>query len=100
MHISRLHKLTALTSLCLSYVCEDLDDFSDSVRGMAVLSQLRKLDVTQVCENFRVSSLLPLTSLTALVSLKVEWSPGAGAGDDDDDYLCCTTSQVSQPRWL
>ena len=98
MQVSELHKLTALTSLFLSYNCEDLDDFGDSVRGMAVLSQLHKLEVTQVCEHFRVSSLLPLTSLTALVHLKVQWSPGAGAGDDDDDYLHCTTSQVNQPR--
>ena len=71
VHVSELHKLTALTHLLVDF--KGPDSFDESVRGLAGLKQLHFLELVQVGPTFKVASLLPLTSLTALTRLEVDW---------------------------
>jgi hypothetical protein len=70
-HVSELRKLTALTHLLIDF--KGPDSFDESVRGLAGLDQLHFLELVQVSPTFKVASLLPLTSLTALRQLEVDW---------------------------
>jgi hypothetical protein len=71
LHVSELHKLTALTSLQIKYRTCDLPSFQASIEGgLAAVTQLRDLaiEVVTIQEGW-VAGLLPLTCLTALTKL-------------------------------
>ena len=70
LHVSALHKLTALTQLYVDYDTwrYDRTRFIDSVRGLAAVAQLRSLHVTMFIPTMHAATLLPLTSLTALTN--------------------------------
>jgi hypothetical protein len=99
LHVSALQQLTALTRMEVFYNANDHAVFSESVRGLAAISQLKVLDVKQVSLAFKLASLLPLTSLTALTDLRVYWYP-----HDDHSWpppalsLWYNTAQVNHSR--
>jgi hypothetical protein len=77
-HVSELRKLTALTRLRVNYATVDSASFAECMVGLAVVTQLRSLQVRhvrQVNQSAPVAALLPLTSLTALSALEIEWYP-------------------------
>ena len=88
LHVSELHKLTAMRSMMVSYAADGLEGIGEFAKGMAALTQLQRLVVDlhsqELCP---VSSLLPLTSLTALTAL------GWGGGLES----LLLHSQVSNP---
>jgi hypothetical protein len=93
-HVSELHTLTALTHVLISL--KGPDSFNESVMGLAGLTQLHFLGLVhwdRVSPTFVASSLLPLTSLTALTQLEVDWML---ATDDDmpELELRFSTTQV------
>jgi hypothetical protein len=76
LHVSELHKLTALTRVGLYYSSDSEDSCSEFIKGLAVISQLHSLDMeTQRPQFFQVpmASLLPLTSLTTLTHFQSSW---------------------------
>ena len=76
LHVSELHKLTALTRVGLYYSSDSEDSCSEFIKGLAVISQLHSLDMeTQRPQLFQVpmASLLPLTSLTTLTHFQSSW---------------------------
>jgi hypothetical protein len=75
VHVSELFKLTALTNLSVSYGLTSSERFGESVRGLAAVTQLRRLKLVHVSQKINVASLLPLTRLTALTDLWVAWYP-------------------------
>jgi hypothetical protein len=80
-YVSRLQELSALTAMTVTYPAADLAGLWQSVEGLAALTQLRRLTVElHSQEHMQVSSLLPLTSLTALTALN--WS-----GDHQPHYF-------------
>ena len=92
LHVSELHKLTALTRLQLGY---GRQGFDECVRGLAAVAQLKYIEVTTRSPDITVTSLLPLTSLTALTELKSRcyWH---------GQYLVslCTSTQVNMQSHL
>jgi hypothetical protein len=70
LHVSELHKLTALTRLRVHYYPEDPDCFQELMRGLAAVSRLQDLEVLHVGSRVKVASLLPLTNLTALTKFQ------------------------------
>jgi hypothetical protein len=69
-HVSELHKLTALTSLHVRYFLGIAPAFQQSLKGLAAVTQLQELSAYLHNSDLTVSSLLPLTSLTALTDLR------------------------------
>lgn len=102
-HVSELHKLSALTRLVMFYdpistASDNSDDDSDSsddiaimdfqecVGGLAVVTQVRHLELKRVSQGIKVGSLLPLMKLTALTELSINWVPDVNSdGDTGDD---------------
>jgi hypothetical protein len=70
LHISELHKLTALTSLEVRFSSGIAPAFQQSLKGLAAVTQLQELSAYLDNPDLQVSSLLPLTSLTALTGLR------------------------------
>lgn len=68
LHVSELQKLTALTNMGVSY---DING-QEAVGGLAALTQLKELTLVQVSQESKLSSLLPMTSLTALTFFEVD----------------------------
>jgi hypothetical protein len=101
LHVSELHKLTALTQLIMfhypsdsgpdssdsdSDCLDDVDGFEECVRGLAVVTHLRHLELKHVSQAVNFASLLPLTSLTSLTKFEVYWIPDFDSdGDEVDD---------------
>jgi hypothetical protein len=77
LHVSELHKLTALTRLRVHYYPDDPDCFEDSMRGLAAVSRLQDLEVLHVGSYVKVASLLPLTKLTALTRFQAHIDTGS-----------------------
>lgn len=73
LHVSELHKLTALTRVCLHNMSDSPGSCGESARGLAAVTQLRHLDLRQLSQSFKIASLLPLTSLTSLTRLSFRW---------------------------
>ena len=69
----RMRKLTALTNLSVYYDLTSPESFGESVRGLAAVTQLRRLKLVHVSQKIHAASLLPLTRLTALTDLWVAW---------------------------
>ena len=91
-YVSKLQELTALTSMLVIYPATNLIGLSQSVKGLAALTQLRDLTVElHSQEHLQVSSLLPLTSLTALTSM--DW-------DGDHQPHSINFGQVIGPFYL
>jgi hypothetical protein len=95
---SRLHDLTALTSLEVHYVPSDMwtvSSFHASLKGIAAVTQLERLRVRDTIRDgdVTIAGLLPLTSLTKLTELSyVCWSidPGdlsANKGPELDEFF-------------
>lgn len=75
-HTSALHRLTALTSVEVSYGKGDIDAVEESFSGIAAITQLRRLSVLLGARlGVAHSVLLPLTTLTALLTLECSWCP-------------------------
>lgn len=68
-HVSELRKLTALTNMYVVWSVDSVSAFEESLKGLAALTQLEVLHVGLDSQELSVTSLLPLTSLTALKSL-------------------------------
>jgi hypothetical protein len=85
-HVSELHQLTAVTTLHATYGPGSVAAIEQSVKGLAALTNLRALTVSVTSEDLTVGSLLPLTSLTKLVSLDFVCMTvdGEDSGSDDD----------------
>jgi hypothetical protein len=70
LHVSELHKLTALRRLDLVYSPgSSAASLEDSVKGLAAITQLKFLDVWLDSPDLTGASFMPLTSLTALKKL-------------------------------
>ena len=78
MHVSQLHRLTALTYVNLIYDRDSVAAFEQSVKGLAGLSQIRHMRVELDSVELTVAGLLPLTKLTALTALYCEIPLDAG----------------------
>jgi hypothetical protein len=76
LHVSELHKLTALTNLGLQYADSDAQSHVESLNGLAHVAQLHCLTLNISSPFLSEASLLPLTSLTALTSLTFCWLHG------------------------
>jgi hypothetical protein len=68
-HVSELHKLSALTHLELQFPPSDAADFTQSLSGVAAITQLKALDLELTQRGVPTACFLPLTSLTALTKL-------------------------------
>jgi hypothetical protein len=90
LHISELHKLTALTSMEVRFSSGIASAFQQSLKGLAAVTQLQELSAYLDNPDLQVSSLLPLTSLTALTNL------GCYNGGLWRVYLRSACPQVSQ----
>jgi hypothetical protein len=91
-HVSELHKLSALTSLDVLYAGSDAAAFEGSVKGLVPITYLRHLGIVLERDAVTISSLLPLTSMTALTSLLCEWHPY------HEDQMClCHLFKVKGP---
>lgn len=67
------------------------------MEGLAIVTQLRRLELTDVSPPFQFASLLPLTSLTALTKMTFDWRPiDPEAVDDDLDLGFDCEAEVSQ----
>ena len=86
LHVSELHKLTALTRLSVNIDRPDWSDYEGSVSGLAAVTQLRRLFVGLASDTVKVAHLLPLTSLTALHMLAVDVN-----NVDEDEHLWLDT---------
>jgi hypothetical protein len=86
LHVSELHKLTALTCLSVNIDRPDWFEYEGSVSGLAAVTQLRRLIVGLGSDTVKVARLLPLTSLTALRLLAVEVN-----NVDEDEHLWLDT---------
>jgi hypothetical protein len=102
LHVSELHKLTALTSLTVSCPCDGGDDgggdgvqplvggdgVEPHVLGLAAVTQLKRLVLKQASQEFQAVSMLPLTRLKALTKMAFSWGPidneNEGVGWDFD----------------
>jgi hypothetical protein len=69
LHVSELHKLTALTPLDLVYSSDLISGLEESVRGLAAITQLKMLEVWLDSPGLTGASFMPLTSLRALTKL-------------------------------
>jgi hypothetical protein len=65
-HVSELEKFKNLTELRVSYYIDSVAAFEQSLKGLAAVTQLRRLHVELDSEDLSAASLLPLTRLTAL----------------------------------
>ena len=92
MHVSELHKLTALTCVEAWSFSDNLAAVEESVRGLAAVTRLRSLLFTS-CIPLGVASLLPLTSLTALTNLNCDWH---NAEEQDGGLIVCISTQVKK----
>jgi hypothetical protein len=73
LHVSELHKLTALTRLCVTYEDSQLSLIDDSLRGLAELTQLHFLRLEiNTGDDLAPGVFLPLTSLTGLTALEYQ----------------------------
>jgi hypothetical protein len=70
LHVSELRKLPALTDFTVAYADGDMAALQDSLNGLAAVTQLKDLCITQSRDDMTVAALLPLTSLTALTNLE------------------------------
>ena len=68
-HVSELHKLTALTRLCVSYGAGEANTYEESLQGLAALTQIKDMCMNLESRDLTMPALLPLTSLTALTAL-------------------------------
>jgi hypothetical protein len=73
LHVSELHKLTALTALDVQCNSASWWPVVEYLRGLAAVTSLHSLTVTTDCAEMTGAHLLPLTSLTALSSLSCEF---------------------------
>jgi hypothetical protein len=80
LHVSELHRLTALTHVDVKYLSRSYSSCEDGARGLAAVTQLRHLNVQQCGLGRQTGCLLPLTSLTALTKLVIN----GGSGDFPD----------------
>jgi hypothetical protein len=110
LHVSVLHKLTALTMMHMIYGRDGLlMSVEKSMNGLAALTQLKQLKGS-LGRDVSMGDLLPLTRLTALTELRMISRPGSGgedsnssSDDSDDDDLSgvmvllekCKVSQLS-----
>jgi hypothetical protein len=69
-HVSELQKLKGLTDLCVYYCIDSVTAFEQSLKGLAAVTQLRRLHVSLDSDDLSAASLLPLTRLTALTQLQ------------------------------
>jgi hypothetical protein len=69
-HVSELRKLPALTNVCVAYADGEMAALQESLNGLAAVTQLKDLCITQSRDDMTVAALLPLTSLTALTNLE------------------------------
>jgi hypothetical protein len=69
-HVSELQKLKGLTELCVYYCIGSVAAFEQSLKGLAAVTQLRRLHVELDSQDLSTASLLPLTRLTALTKLE------------------------------
>lgn len=90
--VAELCKLTALTFLNVYFDMGTYVAADESVKGLADFTQLKALYVTMDSQCLEVSSLLPLTRLTAL--LRLEFS--CPNKQQDPDFLDVEVKQVSQ----
>lgn len=91
LHVSELHKLTALTRLVACYGDAPWEDCVESMTGLASVTRLRDLDLYFNSQSLTADVLLPLLSLTALTSLAGTcWD-----ADGEFDEFCWLTSEVS-----
>jgi hypothetical protein len=70
LHVSELHKLTALARLDLMYSSDPISGLEESLRGLAAITQLTVLEVWLNSPDLTGASFMPLTSLTALTKLR------------------------------
>ena len=95
-HVSVLHKLTCLTNLSLMYGAGDLASCQVSMKGLAAVTQLQSLSVDlRGTDSMTVATLLPLTSLKALTSLRCDL--GAGLNNAESEASLCYKQQVKKP---
>jgi hypothetical protein len=89
LHVSELHKLTALTHIQLSYYyIESLDKFAGCVPGLSAVTQLHSLLLAANIPAVTASCLLPLTSLAVLTRFDCSWHYGSAV---------CLFTQVNLP---
>ena len=92
LHVSELHKLTALTGLCVQCKSAGMPHMvAASLQGLASITQLHNLTVSTDCAELTMAHLLPLTSLTALTVLTCNFPSGA-------KYFC--TKQVNMQLFI
>lgn len=82
LHVSVLHKLTALTRVHVWLYADNVATVDASVRGLAAVTQLQVLRMTTDVPDITVASLLPLTNLTALTKLHCSWYTAEGQHGD------------------
>mgnify|MGYP001807581363 CR=1 FL=1 len=73
LHVSELHKLSALTSVHIRYGPGDAAGFEQSLQGVAAVTQLRAVMFSLDTADLSTGWLLPLTRLTALTRLHCNW---------------------------
>jgi hypothetical protein len=109
LRLPELDKLTAMARLSVWLYMWDNDHYDVCMKGLAAVTQLRQLTVAAGA-GFSAASLLPLTSLTALQHINVEWPTYHGGGDSDDEdggggggvahddgkFSACSTLEVSE----
>jgi hypothetical protein len=112
--VSELHKLSALTRLVMFYDpintdsdnsdddfdnSDDIMNFQECVGGLAVVTQVRHLELKRVSQAITPGSLLPLTRLTALTELAINWVPDVNSEGDavNDGEFVWFRRKVRQP---
>lgn len=95
LHVSELSKLTALTQLCVFLRYEDIHGLYGCMQGLAALTQLHDLEVWGD-RKLNIASLLPLTSLTTLTRIEVEWPYDQDNEDGGEGGYLATDTKVSQ----
>jgi hypothetical protein len=95
MHVSELCKLTSLWALNMHYGACDTAALGETLKGVAAVTQLEHLVVTlRVDQDLPLASLLPLTSLTTLDTLKFKCTFGTALEDWYKKPLCVELEQV------
>jgi hypothetical protein len=77
LHVSELHKLSALKYIDVHLASIDLLPVVEGIKGLAVATQLQSLCLDTDCAELVGAHLLPLTSLTALTNLSCTLESGS-----------------------
>jgi hypothetical protein len=76
LHVSELHKLTALTYIAIDFAANATSAADEYVSGLAAVTQLQHLELIAQSPNVTPASLTTLTSLTALTHLSLDFRYG------------------------